>query len=420
MKNRIATGVAAIFLAMTSLLASLASANAQAAPYIVVDARTGDIFAQRNAFKRWQPASLNKLMTAYITFQELKRGTIGLKSPVVQSKNSISEPPSKMGYKVGSVLTVDNALKIILVKSANDISVALGEAVSGSESAFIARMNSEALRLGMTDTNFVNPHGLPSSRQYTTARDMALLGMAIHRDFPEHKWRFNVPAIRSGGKVLRSQNVLLGRFNGADGMKTGFVCASGFNLVGSATQRGRRLIAVVLGARSQNERLETSANLLAGAFRKRRGEGNIRNLRPYGENRATVANIRPEICSSAAQRARWEIRDEQGRLKISTPHIKARTGKLPIIDVSLGGATGPKPRGAAIASVAGQTTNILPRQRPGGFGEPPVTTALRGSSTPTGTQQQLSNAAPAVGRPSASTANPLVPAMAPIPRFRPR
>ncbi|MEM1364589.1 MAG: D-alanyl-D-alanine carboxypeptidase family protein [Pseudomonadota bacterium] len=420
MKQPIAIMVMAAFCALAGVLGFASSAYAQAAPYMVVDARTGDVLAQRNAFKRWQPASLNKLMTAYITFQELKRGSIGLKSPVIQSKNSIAEPPSKMGYKVGSVLTVDNALKIILVKSANDISVALGEAVSGSESAFIARMNSEARRLGMTDTNFVNPHGLPSSRQYTTARDMALLGMAIHRDFPEHKWRFNVPAIRAGGKVLRSQNVLLGRFNGADGMKTGFVCASGFNLVGSATQRGRRLIAVVLGARSQNERLETSANLLAASFRKRRGEGNVRTLRPYGENRTTVANIRPEICSSAAQRARWEIRDEQGRLKISTPHIKARTGKLPVIDVSLGGATGPASRRSVTASAFGPVVNMVPRPRPGGFGEPPVATALRGTQAVGTAEQQLSNAAPAAGRPAASSGNPLAPPMAPIPRFRPR
>ncbi|MEO0637814.1 MAG: serine hydrolase [Pseudomonadota bacterium] len=411
----------ALLTAMLGTLASVGTAFAQAAPYIVVDAKTGDVFAQRNAFKRWQPASLNKLMTAYITFQELKRGTIGLKTPVVQSKNSLAEPPSKMGYPVGSVMTVDNALKMIMVKSANDISVALGETVSGSESAFIARMNSEARRLGMTDTNFVNPHGLPSSRQYTTARDMAVLGMAIHRDFPEHKWRFNVPAIRSGGKILRSQNVLLGRFAGADGMKTGFVCASGFNFVGSATQRGRRMIAVVLGARSQNERLETSANLLAAAFRKRRGETNIRNLRPYGENRLQVANIRPEICSSAAQRARWEIRDEQGRLKISTPHIKARTGQLPVIDVALGGATGPAPRRAATATQFGSLVPVTPLPRPGGFGDPPVTAALRSSdASATPGQTQLSNVAPATGRPAASSGNPLVPLVAPIPRFRPR
>ena len=150
-------------------------------PYLVADAVTGAVYRHRDALRPWYPASTTKLMTAYVTFRALRNGEINMRSPVVVSQNALNQPPSKMGFKVGTVMTVDNALKMILVRSANDIAVALAEAVGGSEPAFIARMNREASQLGMTRTNFENPHGLPNPRQVTTARDLALLATAIRR-----------------------------------------------------------------------------------------------------------------------------------------------------------------------------------------------------------------------------------------------
>jgi len=356
------------------LLQASAHATPAEAPHILVDVKSGKVLHHKNAFKRWSPASLTKLMTSYVTFRAIKAGELTLQSPVIQSQNSISEPPSKMGYKVGTILSVDNALNIILVKSANDISVALGEAVAGSEAAFVALMNQEARRLGMSGTNFENPHGLHKANQYTTARDMALLTLAIKREFPEHGWRFKIEALQSGKKTLRSFNVLLGRFKGADGMKTGYVCVAGFNLVSSATRGRRSVLSVVMGATSQNQRAELSANLLAAGFKKRSGT-RIDRFKPYGADRNVMANMRPHICSSAAQRARTALRDEKGRLKISSPHVGAMAGAPTKVRVRTGDAGGPISKraqltsvGKLIASKRGVSTNTLvaakPRFRP--------------------------------------------------------
>ena len=157
---------------------------AVAGPHIVVDVGSGRVLDESEPFRRWFPASLTKLMTVYVTFRAIRAGEITLKSPVVISANAAKEPPSKMGYPKGSVLTVDNAIKILMVKSANDIATALGESVGGSEAAFAARMNAESRRLGMSGSRWVNAHGLHNDNQYTTAHDLALLASAIRAEFP--------------------------------------------------------------------------------------------------------------------------------------------------------------------------------------------------------------------------------------------
>jgi len=263
------------------LVASLAAGPARAdiGAFILVDAKTGAVVEQKNATRKWYPASLTKMMTAYVTFKAIREGRATLKSAVVQSKNSLSEPPSKMGFKVGTRFTIDTALKIILIKSANDVAVALGEAVSGSEAAFIAAMNSEAKRLGMTNTRFTNPHGLPDNRQVTTARDMAILAMALRRDFPEARDFYNHPGIRFGKKTLRSANrEFLLRVPGANGMKTGYICNSGYNVAASVTRRGRTLIAIILGAGSGLERTAFARQLFDNGFRKRKGGQKVTSL----------------------------------------------------------------------------------------------------------------------------------------------
>lgn len=255
-------------------------ASAEIGAHILIDAETGEVLEQSQATRLWYPASLTKIMTAYVTFKAIREERISLTSPVVQSANSLSEPPSKMGFKVGTQLTVENALKIILIKSANDVSVALAEAVGGSEEAFISMMNAQAQQLGMANTRFFNPHGLPDNGQVTTARDLAILARAFWKDFPEARSFYNQAGIQFGKKVLRSANrEFLFRVQGANGMKTGYICNSGYNVAATATRRGRTLIAVVLGAGSGLERIAFSRELMNKGFKKGGSRTRLSDLR---------------------------------------------------------------------------------------------------------------------------------------------
>ena len=276
--SRILRCLSAVFVIGFSI-AGFSPAKAEIGSHILIDAKTGKVLDERDSTRKWYPASLTKMMTAYVTFKAIRAGDISLTSPVVQSKNSISEPPSKMGFKVGTMLTIDAALKIILIKSANDVAVAIGEAVAGSEAAFIDRMNAEARRLNMLDSVFVNPHGLPDNRQVTTARDMAILAQALRRDFPEARKIYKHPGVKFGKKTLRSANrEYLMRVPGADGMKTGFICNSGYNVAASATRNGRTLIAVVLGAASGLERIAFTRELMDDGFKKRSAKYTLATL----------------------------------------------------------------------------------------------------------------------------------------------
>ncbi len=338
---RLLVAVATTILTVSSLWTNAARA---AGATIVLDVKSGHVLSHDNAFQRWYPASLTKVMTAYVAFRAVKAGQLTIKSPVRMSKNAAKEPPSKMGYKAGSVMTLDNALKMLIVKSANDVAVAIAESVAGSEREFANRMNREARRLGMTGTKFVNPNGLHNGGQYSNARDLAILAAAVRREFPEYDHYFELEAIKAGKKQLRSYNILLGRFAGADGMKTGFICASGFNLIGSSTRNGRTLVTVVLGATSQRERAETAAELLAAGFRKsKRGGKPVAELSAYGTSRDKAPNMRPIICTKKAQAERWDARDSQGRMIIRTKYLKPLGREPRSVAVGLGGAVGPEP-----------------------------------------------------------------------------
>ena len=248
-------------------LISAAPAHAAAPPsWILVDEGSGRVLKEDNSAALWHPASVTKLMTAYVTFEALKDGKIKLTSPVRVSANALAQAPAKMGFKVGTVVNLDNALKMMLVKSANDIAIAVAETVGGSEDAFVAEMNAAASRLGMASTHYDNANGLPDDGQVTTARDLAVLARALRHDFPEYQSYFGIPAIKAGKRVLRSENALLERYRGTTGMKTGFVCASGFNIVATANRGGRSLVAVVLGADSGVDRAEFTAHLLDDGF----------------------------------------------------------------------------------------------------------------------------------------------------------
>jgi len=326
-----------LLIAMSILLASIGTAFA-AGPTIVVDVKSGRVLEHNDAFQRWYPASLTKLMTAYVVFRQAEAGAITMQTPITVSSNAAKAPPSKMYFKPGSQLTLDHALKIILVKSANDVSVAIAESVAGSNARFIAMMNAEAARLGMTDTRFVNANGLPGEGQSTTARDMAMLGVALHREFPQHRHYFALEAILTGSRTYKNYNVLIGRFPGANGMKTGFICSSGFNQVSSATRNGRTVVSVVLGARDQEERAVESARLLeTGLTAAARGKPSLYKLRPYGETRGEIVDLRPSICSQAARQARVAKRDPEGRSVIKSAYISPLNRPVNATQVALSG-----------------------------------------------------------------------------------
>src|SRR5437588_5282768 len=233
---------------------SLAPSRAGAEALLVIEAESGKVLFAQNAGYPWYPASVTKLMTAYVTLRAVQEGRLTLDRPLTVSANAVAQAPVKMGFGAGIQVTVDNALKMLMVKSANDIAVVLAEGVAGSIENFADQMNWHARRLGMTQSSFVNPNGLPADDQISSARDLAILARALIREFPEYDYYWHLPGIRMGKMVQRNYNTLIGRYPGADGMKTGFICASGFNLVASATRNGRRLIAVVLGAPSSAAR----------------------------------------------------------------------------------------------------------------------------------------------------------------------
>jgi D-alanyl-D-alanine carboxypeptidase len=309
--------LAAMVVAVLVALPTIVSAN----PVMVVDVGTGRVLEHREAFRKWYPASLTKLMTAYTTFKAIRRGEVNLQTPVTMTKRAASEPPSRIGFKVGSQMTLDSALKILLVKSANDVAVAVAETVGGSLENFMVRMNTEAAGLGMTSSRFVNPHGLPGAGQYTTARDLAILAVALRREFPEYAGYFALEGIDTGKHVYANYNLLIGRFDGADGMKTGYICASGFNQISSATRNGRTVISVVLGADSLGARADISADLLQKALVSRPEGPKIEAIAPYGEGRETVTDISAQICNPKARQVRSEGRDEAGRMKMLSPYI---------------------------------------------------------------------------------------------------
>jgi D-alanyl-D-alanine carboxypeptidase len=290
---------------LIAALAILAPRVAQAEALLVVEADTGKVLQADNATYPWYPASVTKLMTAYVTLKAVKDGRMSLDTLLTVSPVAASQSPSKMGFRPGTQLTVDNALKMMLVKSANDMAVVLAEGVGGSIDGFSAQMNQTAQRLGMTQTSYVNPNGLPADGQITSARDLAILARAIIRDLPEYEYFVHIPSIRYGRKVTQNFNKLIGRYPGADGFKTGFICASGYNLVASATRNGKRLIAVVLGASSGQMRAVRAAQLLERGFANnslawlRPSLGTVENLVPID---ASPPNLRDEMCGGKRKR----------------------------------------------------------------------------------------------------------------------
>jgi D-alanyl-D-alanine carboxypeptidase (penicillin-binding protein 5/6) len=250
---------------------------------IVVDANSGEVLYASRADSPRYPASITKVMTLYLAFEALEQGKLKLTDRIVVTPRAAAQSPTKLGLRPGESISVDEAMKVIAVRSTNDIAVALAEHIGGTESRFAALMTLRAQELGMSQTRFVNANGLPDSRQISSARDIALLSRAVMRDYPQYYSYFSTRNYDYHGRAMRNTNGLLHTMPGVDGIKTGFTNASGFNLAASAVRDGRRLIAVVLGGASTASRNNHVQDLLNAGFEvvRRRAQGETVQLASY-------------------------------------------------------------------------------------------------------------------------------------------
>ena len=258
-----------ILTAVTALATGLGSAVGYAAPQfsaLTVDARNGKILYAKDIDGIRHPASLTKMMTLYLLFQDMSSGKMNLNSPITVSARCTGMAPSKLGVKAGQSITAETATRALVVKSANDIACAVAETLGGTESGFAQRMTRTARNIGMSRTVFLNASGLPNPKQVTTARDMATLGLRLMRDFPQYYPYFRTRSFVYQGKTIKGHNRLLGSYEGTDGIKTGYIAASGFNLVTSVRRGDKRLVGVVIGGKSGASRDAYMKQMLSQYF----------------------------------------------------------------------------------------------------------------------------------------------------------
>lgn len=395
-------GVSRLGAFASCLAVALAAPAAQATPSLVIDVASGSVLEQDQATASWYPASLTKLMTAYVALDAVRAGRITMDTPLMVSPRATRMAPSKMGFRPGSEVTLQNALIMLMVKSANDIAVTIAEGVSGSVEAFADDMNAASQKLGMAQSVWVNPNGLPDTRQVTSARDLAILGRALYLQFPEYSNLWNIGAMKLGASVHPTHNGLLGRYPGADGMKTGFTCPAGFNLVASATHGGQRLIAVVLGAPSASARTAKAAALLDRAFQTGGAIGSLASLPSAGPTAAP--DMRDSVCrhrGAATAEFMNEVED------MSIPIGSAPTG-IPLLDAAGVGqqrisvkdiARLPRPHFEPVAVFVGRTpgyTGPVARARAPGapIGEQPDLAAYANVEPAGGGASLIGHAAP--------------------------
>jgi D-alanyl-D-alanine carboxypeptidase len=401
-------------------MVSLAGGRAAAEALLLVEVDSGKVLHAENATYPWYPASVTKLMTTYTTLRAVREGRITFDTLFKVSAIAAAQSPTKMGFAVGTQVTVDNAIKMLMVKSANDMAVLLAEGVSGSIDNFAAEMNRNAQSLGMTQTHYVNPNGLPDDGQITSARDLAILARALIREFPEYDYYWHLPGIRLGKRVVYNYNTLLGRYPGADGMKTGFICNSGFNLVATATRDGRRLIAVVLGAPSGAVRAMKAAQLLEQGFGSASPSwltpslGSVESLTPV---EAEPANLHEEMCGPHHKRPAAEEEEEVANAPADSPYAaflaslrpQPKGGPLLQTESTLGQPvvvfTGP-PKGQTGSQIALAVNKMVK----------PAATAAPGESGASGGPAIAAITTVPWANPDLGPARPLVP----LPRARPR
>ncbi len=278
---------------------------------VVVDANTGEVLYSKNPDSPRYPASITKIMTLYLTFEALSAGRLSLSDTLTVTPYAASMAPTKLGLSPGGTITVDEAIRAIAVKSANDMAVAMAERIGGTEARFAALMTLRAQELGMNNTQFVNASGLPDSRQLTTARDIAILSRSVMRDYPQYYSYFSLHQFAYRGEVIKNHNHLLDEMAGVDGLKTGYTNASGFNLATSAVRDGRRLITVVMGGSSAAARDANVEDLLNAGF-------TVLSRRAQGETVTVAQNLFEPEPSGPILRPSVEQGDaDQAGLKIA-------------------------------------------------------------------------------------------------------
>lgn len=319
------------WLAAILAFGGISAVPAAAGPTLLFEAASGRVLYAEDQDDRWHPASLTKIMTAYLVFEALKAGKVALDTKLAYSEAAQAQPPSKIGLPVGAELEVGTALRALIIKSANDVAVLLAEGIGGTEALFVERMNATAKRLGMTRTHFVNPNGLPAAEQVTTARDLARLSRAVVQDFPEYAAYWAEPDMRLGRIRLVTHNGLLKTYEGTDGIKTGFICDSGYNIVASATRAGVRLVAVVLGESTGADRtLRTQALLEHGfntyGWKQVFNVADVETL-PYGGEAREAASIRHSVMATECGNRRARARVAQARAKAKKERVAAAAPK---------------------------------------------------------------------------------------------
>lgn len=348
---------------------ALLALPAHTAPYaaMVMDARSGEVLHSRNADTRLHPASLTKMMTLYIAFEAVERGEIRIDQKVLISKKAAAEPPSKLGLKSGQRIAFRYLIRAAAIKSANDAATAIGEALEGSEAAFARRMNRTAKALGMTRTTFRNAHGLTESGHLSTARDMTIMGRRLFYDFPQYYNIFSRRSTHAGiREVANTNRRLLAAYRGADGIKTGFTNAAGFNLVASAERGQERIIATVFGGRSTASRNARVAELLDMGFQRAPSRVAVRKPAPpnySGVSRSggtySVAAVTrsPRPAPRPARAATRATAELQATINETLALVDIEsTARAPLIDIAARavplGATTPRARPAPLVAAA--------------------------------------------------------------------
>jgi D-alanyl-D-alanine carboxypeptidase (penicillin-binding protein 5/6) len=245
---------------------------------ILIDGENGSVLHEVEATQPWYPASLTKVMTLYMAFEALDAGHLHLYDNLTASYHVSRQPNSKLGLRTGENLTVEEAILAVITRSANDAAVALAERLGGTEDNFAIKMTAKARALGMYNTRFMNATGLPNDWQITTSRDMAILALKIKHNFPNYYPYFSSHSFYYKGRELRGINKFTAKYPGAEGMKTGFTCGSGFNLIGAASQNGKNLIGVVLGGMTSAERYQLMMNMMDNGFGGAYAAGSGRNI----------------------------------------------------------------------------------------------------------------------------------------------
>ena len=314
------------FLCVLVLAVLRAAAASASVSSIMIDAENGDVMYEMNADERRYPASLTKLMTLYITFNALENNHIKLTDKLKVSRTAAGRSPSKLGVRAGETITVKDAIMAVIVKSANDCATVLAEHFAPTEADFAVLMTNTARKLGMKNTTFKNASGLPNSQQKTTARDMAVLAMAVYHHFPQYyKW-FSAKSFQYKGRTIGGHNYILKTFAGADGMKTGYTAASGYNIITSAKRSGKRVIAVTMGHNSVGERDKKVSRMMdKGLIHMQKGKIDIAMLTNEINGKASAA---PKATRLASVQKKTPAKTQAVRLAKAQSKPAAKATKI--------------------------------------------------------------------------------------------